>query len=73
MIPPARYSHSGELSRKQVSGRWFARKGKYEPFKCALTGYWSRCVTEEYRLVYKVTDEGILIVQLRYNDLQTPL
>jgi toxin YoeB len=30
--------------------------GKPEPLKRQLKGYWSRRVTDEHRLVYKVTD-----------------
>jgi toxin YoeB len=31
--------------------------GKPEPLKHQLKGYWSRRLTDEHRLVYKVTDE----------------
>jgi toxin YoeB len=41
--------------------------GKPEPLKHALAGYWSRRITDEHRIVYKVTDAGILIAQLRYH------
>jgi toxin YoeB len=30
---------------------------KPEPLKHELKGYWSRRITDEHRLVYKVTDE----------------
>ena len=35
--------------------------GKPEPLKHAFAGYWSRRITGEHRLVYKVTDEALLI------------
>ncbi len=41
--------------------------GKPEPLKHALAGYWSRRITEEHRLVYKVADRTIQIVQCRYH------
>ena len=42
-------------------------KGKPEPLKYALSGYWSRRINEEHRLVYKVEKETIFIAQLRYH------
>ena len=41
--------------------------GKPEPLKHNWTGYWSRCITGDHRLVYKVENETILIAQLRYH------
>ncbi len=42
--------------------------GKPEPLRHALSGYWSRRIDHEHRLVYKVTEQGdILLVQLRYH------
>jgi toxin YoeB len=41
--------------------------GKPEPLKYALSGYWSRRINEEHRLVYKVLDEAVYIAQLRYH------
>lgn len=35
--------------------------GRPEPLKHAFAGYWSRRITGEHRLVYKVTDEALLI------------
>jgi toxin YoeB len=45
----------------------FAGTGKPEPLKHAFAGYWSRRITDEHRLVYKITDDGLLIVQARYH------
>ena len=45
----------------------FAGIGKPEPLKHALSGYWSRRITDEHRIVYKVEDDAILIAQLRYH------
>lgn len=41
--------------------------GKPEPLKHALSGYWSRRITDEHRLVYKISEEAIHIAQLRYH------
>lgn len=41
--------------------------GKPEPLKHALSGYWSRRITDEHRIIYKVTDDQILIAQLKYH------
>ena len=42
-------------------------KGKPEPLKYALTGYWSRRINDEHRLVYKVKQDTIFTAQLRYH------
>lgn len=39
--------------------------GKPESLKYAYSGYWSRRITEEHRLVYKITDNEIIIAQCR--------
>ena len=44
----------------------FEGVGKPEPLKHGLAGYWSRRINEEHRMVYKVTDDALLIAQLRY-------
>jgi toxin YoeB len=41
--------------------------GKPEPLKHMLTGTWSRRITDEYRLVYLVDDEGVVILQARFH------
>ena len=41
--------------------------GKPEPLKHGLSGYWSRRINDEHRLVYKVADDQILVAQLRYH------
>ncbi|MDP2183808.1 MAG: Txe/YoeB family addiction module toxin [Actinomycetota bacterium] len=45
----------------------FEGVGKPEPLKHALSGYWSRRITDEHRLVYRVEGDAILIAQLRYH------
>lgn len=41
--------------------------GKPEALKANLRGYWSRRITDEHRLIYKVTDERLLIIQCRFH------
>ena len=45
----------------------FVGIGKPEPLKHALAGYWSRRITDEHRMVYKVEAGALLIAQLRYH------
>lgn len=41
--------------------------GKPEPLKHALSGFWSRRITEEHRMVYKADKDALSIAQLRYH------
>ena len=41
--------------------------GKPEPLKHSLSGYWSRRINDEQRMVYKMTNDDLLIAQLRYH------
>ena len=41
--------------------------GKPEPLKHGLSGYWSRRINDEHRIVYKVVEDAIFIAQLRYH------
>ena len=52
---------------KETQRNPFEGIGKPEPLKHNLTGYWSRRINEEDRMVYKVTDDALLIAQLRYH------
>ena len=52
---------------KDIKREPFAGIGKPEPLKHALSGYWSRRINDEHRIVYKVADGAILIAQLRYH------
>ncbi len=45
----------------------FAGIGKPEPLRGALSGWWSRRLTQEHRLVYAPSDAGLLIAQCRYH------
>ncbi len=41
--------------------------GKPEPLKGELSGYWSRRITAEHRLVYGVEDDTVLIISCRFH------
>ena len=41
--------------------------GKPEALKANLRGFWLRRITDEHRLVCKVDDERILIIQCRFH------
>ncbi len=45
----------------------FEGLGKPEPLKGNFTGYWSRRLTEEHRIVYKVTDTSIFILKCKHH------
>lgn len=51
-----------EITRQPYEGI-----GDPEPLKHHWTGYWSRRIDREHRLVYKVMDAGIVVVQCRYH------
>jgi toxin YoeB len=52
---------------KDIQREPYAGIGKPEPLKHGLSGYWSRRIDEEHRIVYKCLAETILIAQLRYH------
>ena len=52
---------------RDIQRNAFAGLGKPEPLRHNLKGYWSRRITEEHRLVYKVTDDAIIVASCRYH------
>ena len=52
---------------KDIKRSPFDGIGKPESLKHGLSGYWSRRINDEHRLVYKVRDNQILIAQLKYH------
>ena len=52
----------GEILRTPFEGT-----GKPEPLKHALSGYWSRRINDEHRIVYRVNEDEVQIAQLRYH------
>jgi len=45
----------------------FEGTGKPEPLKHALSGYWSRRIDSEHRIVYRTDDDALFVAQLRYH------
>lgn len=41
--------------------------GKPEPLKHELSGYWSRRITDEHRLIYSIENNEINIISCRYH------
>jgi len=56
---------------KDIQRTPFIGIGKPEPLKHDKHGHWSRRIDEKNRIIYRITDEAIIIVECRYhyNDL----
>lgn len=52
---------------KDIRRTPFEGIGKPEPLKYDLSGYWSRRIDREHRLVYQVQDNEILIYSCKYH------
>ena len=52
---------------KDISRSPYDGIGRPEPLKYVLSGYWSREITEEHRLVYKVENEIIEILSCKFH------
>lgn len=52
---------------KDIQRQPFAGLGDPEPLRHNWSGYWSRRIDREHRLVYKFTDSALVIVQCRYH------
>ena len=52
---------------KETMRNPFEGIGKPEQLKSDLSGYWSRRINSEHRLVYGVSDEDIIIIACRFN------
>lgn len=52
---------------KDIKREPFEGIGKPEPLKHALSGYWSRRINDEHRIVYKIYQDSLLVAQVRYH------
>ena len=52
---------------KDIQREPFDGVGKPEPLKHALAGCWSRRIDGEHRIVYRMHDGKLQIIQLRYH------
>ena len=50
---------------KDIIREPFLGLGKPEPLKHELSGYWSRRINDEHRLVYKVTDTTVFVASCK--------
>ncbi|MBO0348579.1 Txe/YoeB family addiction module toxin [Phormidium pseudopriestleyi FRX01] len=41
--------------------------GKPEPLKGNLSGYWSRRINSEHRLVYGISEEEVIVISCRFH------
>jgi toxin YoeB len=60
------FARIGELI-KDVTRDPFKGIDKLEPLKHALAGYWSRRITDEHRLVYKVENDTVFIASCKFH------
>lgn len=52
---------------KDVDRNGHSGIGKPEPLKHSLSGFWSRRINDEHRMVYRIQDDEIHLAQLRYH------
>jgi len=52
---------------KEIKRQPFEGIGEPESLKHNWSGYWSRRINKEHRIIYKVTDKAIIIAQCRYH------
>lgn len=52
---------------REIKRTPFSGKGKPEPLKYDLAGFWSRRITLEHRLVYCIDNDALLIASCRYH------
>lgn len=52
---------------KDIQRNPFEGIGKPEPLKHNLSGFWSRRVSGEHRLVYTIENEALVIIQCRFH------
>ncbi len=52
---------------REIQRAPFEGIGKPEPLKHGFSGYWSRRINDEHRIVYKVEADSLFIAQLRYH------
>jgi toxin YoeB len=52
---------------REASRTPFKGIGKPEPLRGDLSGWWSRRITQEHRLVYRAQDGVLQIAQCRYH------
>lgn len=52
---------------KECTRTPFSGTGKPEPLRGSLSGWWSRRINLEHRLVYQLSEDSLMIAQCRYH------
>jgi toxin YoeB len=52
---------------REIQRTPFEGIGKPERLKHGLSGYWSRRINDEHRIIYKIEADSLFIAQLRYH------
>ncbi len=52
---------------KEISRIPYEGMGKPEPLKFDLTGFWSRRIDQEHRLIYRVEENELHVLACRYH------
>ncbi|RUM52122.1 MAG: Txe/YoeB family addiction module toxin [Marinomonas sp.] len=52
---------------KEIQRQPYEGIGKPEPLKHGLSGYWSRRINDEHRIIYRCDNDTLMIAQLRYH------
>jgi toxin YoeB len=52
---------------REILAQGYGGMGKPEALKHALSGFWSRRITDEHRMVYRVANHALEIVQLPFH------
>ncbi|MND86403.1 Toxin YoeB [compost metagenome] len=52
---------------KEIERQPYDGNGKPEPLKHNLAGWWSRRINLEHRLVYRIDNDSIIVLQCRYH------
>jgi toxin YoeB len=63
---PKIYKKINDLIKDIITNN-YTGLGKPEPLKHDLSGYWSRRINKEYRLVYYIKDNSIYILQCKFH------
>lgn len=55
---------------QDIARNGYSGLGKPEPLRGDLSGYWSRRIDDVHRLVYRISEESVLIIQCKghYDD-----
>lgn len=69
VLSKKRYKNSRKINEliKDIARSPFTGIGKPEGLKYNLSGYWSRRINHEHRLIYTIKGKTVYILQCRYH------